>query len=187
MATATEAPPITVEQYEAFEGFPGLRDQLIYGQIVMSPQPKPLHQQIVKNVLALLTKALEGRPYTAQTNTNVRFPDAHSMPAPDVLVVTKQQWQQACHTDQFLSVPPILVVEVVSPANRKVKRKVELYRDQGVLEVWVICPMKHTVRVHRGSPGVRTEMSLDRQGILTLPEPLEGSVAVASFFSIEEP
>jgi hypothetical protein len=41
MATAFKAPPITVQQYEAFQGYPGLKDELIYGEIILSPQPKP--------------------------------------------------------------------------------------------------------------------------------------------------
>jgi hypothetical protein len=35
--TARNVPPITADQYEGFEGFPGLRDQLINGRIVLSP------------------------------------------------------------------------------------------------------------------------------------------------------
>jgi hypothetical protein len=42
--------PITIQQYEQFEGYPGLRDELIEGDIVMSPQPKPLNQQTVRNI-----------------------------------------------------------------------------------------------------------------------------------------
>jgi Uma2 family endonuclease len=53
-----KAPPITIEQFEAFESFPGLRDELIRGEIVLSPQPKPFHQQIAKNIERLLERVL---------------------------------------------------------------------------------------------------------------------------------
>ncbi len=46
MATVSVAPPITVEQYLGFRGYPGLRDELINGEIVLSPQPKPHHQEV---------------------------------------------------------------------------------------------------------------------------------------------
>lgn len=52
MPTASKAPAITVEQYEGFEGYPGLRDELIYGEIVLSPQRKPVHQQVAGNLLS---------------------------------------------------------------------------------------------------------------------------------------
>ncbi len=182
MPNASKAPPITVEQYEEFEGFPGLRDQLIYGRIVMSPQPKPLHQQVVKNLLTLLTQALKAQDYTAQTNTNLRFSSANSMPAPDVLVVTKEQWKKACETDQFLSAPPILVVEVVSPANRKLSKKIDLYREREVVETWIIDPKKHLIKVFRGN-----DESSIASDTLRLPHPLAGSIKTAAIFQIELP
>jgi Uma2 family endonuclease len=45
------------------------------------------------------------------------------MPAPDVLVVNRKLWIKACESDEYLSDPPLLTVEVISPANRK--RRVE--------------------------------------------------------------
>jgi Uma2 family endonuclease len=58
IATQIKPTPITVEQYEDFEGFPGLRDELINGKIVLPPQPKPLHQQVSENIHGLLNKIL---------------------------------------------------------------------------------------------------------------------------------
>ncbi len=78
----SKAPPITVEQYKAFEGYPGLKDELINGEIVLSPQPKPLHQEVLSNVLFLLREAIESQDFTAQTNSNVDFGPQFSMPAP---------------------------------------------------------------------------------------------------------
>jgi len=103
--------PITIEQYEAFEGYPGLKDELILGKIILSPQPKPLHRQVTQNIQDLLHSALKGQRYTVQQNSNVRFRAANSVPAPDVFVITKEQWNRACEIDDYLSDPPILVVE----------------------------------------------------------------------------
>jgi len=42
----TQTHPITVAQYlHSFEGYPGLRDELINGRIVMYPQPYPSEQR----------------------------------------------------------------------------------------------------------------------------------------------
>jgi Uma2 family endonuclease len=189
MAMATQilkAPPITVEQYEHFEGYPGLRDELIFGEIVMSPQPKPLHQQIAENVHFLLKQALEGQSFVAKQSSNIKFRDANSMPAPDIFVVSRSDWRRACESDQYLDTAPVVTVEVVSPANRKgrVEQKIELYLAEGVQQVWVIHPKKKIVLVHATTEGVKhaTEWS---EGTLELPRPLQGSVTVGEIFSLD--
>src|SRR3954452_9663145 len=117
MATQiVKATPITVEQYEAFEGFPGLRDELINGKIVLSPQRKPLHQQISENIHRLLHEALSDH-FVAKQNSSIKLREANSMPAPDVFVVRRADWKRACESDQYLEIPPVLAVEVISPAN----------------------------------------------------------------------
>ena len=109
MAATTVAPPITVEQYERFSGYPGLRDELIHGEIVLSPQPKPLHQPVAQNVHDLLRAAVRSQPYTARQNSNLRFPGVYSMPAPDVFVVSRKEWCRACRENEYVSKTPILV------------------------------------------------------------------------------
>jgi Uma2 family endonuclease len=178
---AIQSPPITVEQYERFEGYPGLRDELINGEIFLSPQPKPLHQQIAKNINRTLDAALQGQGYTAQQNTNIRFADANSMPSPDVFVITKKDWNLACESDSYLSTPPVLVVEVLSPANRKtrIEAKIKLYLSQNVTEVWLVRPKKKTVEV------IREEQRAFAQGRIVLPAPLFGWVETESFFTLD--
>lgn len=183
MSTARQpVAPITVEQYERFEGYPGLRDELIYGEIVMSPQAKPLHQETVRSIERLLSALLENTPYVARQDTNIKFPALNSMPAPDVFVVERAAWLEACRKDEYLAVAPRLVVEVLSPANRKtrVEQKVELYLASNVQEVWVVDPKKRTVRV-------RTQLSDTLYGpedsiqIAAIP----GSVQLAEVFRLE--
>src|SRR5579884_461573 len=99
VATAPAAPPITVEQYLNFKGYPGLRDELINGEIVLSPQPKALHQEVCENVLHALREALQGSNYVVKHNSNIRFDRANSMPAPDVFVVSREAWLRAIETN----------------------------------------------------------------------------------------
>jgi Uma2 family endonuclease len=86
----------------------------------LSPLPKPLHQQISENVTGLLNKVLSDE-FVAKQNSNIKFREANSMPAPDVFVVTRADWRKACESDQYPDSPPVLVVEVVFPANRRVR------------------------------------------------------------------
>ncbi len=183
MGTAAKAPPITIEQYEQFRGYPGLRDELIYGEIVMSPQPKPLHQQIAKATERLLDHWLEGSQWTAQRDTNIKFHSVDSMPSPDVFVVRRSDWKQACETDQYLSTPPVLAVEVLSPANRRarVAQKTELYLSNGVLYVWVVDPKKHTFAVYEGSKFI----TYGPGSFVPLLHPFTGQLSLDEVFRID--
>lgn len=174
--------PITVEQYEHFEGYPGLRDELIYGEIVMSPQAKPLHQQIARNVDQILNSLLETTLYLARQYTNIKFPVLNSMPSLDVFVVRRDDWYKACREEEYLDVAPLLVVEVLSPANRKgrIEQKIDIYMASGVLEIWIVHPKKRTVRV-RTQNG---EMLYEDFSLIQLTA-FPGTIQLADVFRLE--
>lgn len=183
MATQiVKGPPITVEQYEAFEGFPGLRDELINGEIVLSPQPKPLHQQVAENIHRLLTKLLSDE-FVAKQNSNIKLREAHSMPGPDVFVVRRADWKSACESDRYLEGPPLLAVEVVSQANRKIRvaQKVDLYLSNGVFAVWVCFPKKRLLRTHYAAGMAE----LSEAETVVLPAPLLGEIKVRDMFLLD--
>ena len=175
------APPISVDQYEHFDGYPGLRDELINGQIVLSPRAKPWHRQVAKTIERMLDRALQSTPYVAAQNTNIRFAAAHSMPAPDIMVVERTAWRRACLSDSYLTEPPVLVIEIISPANRKgrVEEKLRLYLMNGVEAVWLVYPKRRQVEICTGATrSLATEM-------VPLPAPLSGSLAAEDFFLID--
>jgi len=178
MATAFKAPPITVEQYKSFAGYPGLKDELICGEIVLSPQPKPLHQQILMAVMDLLREALKTQDFVVQTNSNIDFGSEFSMPAPDVFVIAKSEWKRACDEDDYLQTAPVLIVEVLSPANKKpaVEKKVTLYLNNGVKEIWLIHPKQQTIT------RVTQRKRSSAKGTISLPPPLIGKISLADIF-----
>ena len=167
-----------MEQYKAFAGYPGLRDELIYGEILLSPRPKPLHKQMVTNVMDLLRAALKDRDIVVQGNTNIDFGAEFSMPAPDVLVIARSEWKRACDPDDYLQTAPVLVVEVLSPANKKsaVEKKVNIYLNNGVKEVWLIHPKQRTWA------RITQQRRIAGKGLISLPSPLTGKIALAEIF-----
>jgi Uma2 family endonuclease len=178
MAQAKQTHPITVAQYEhSFEGYPGLRDELINGRIVMSPKAKPLHQQVSKNIERLLYSACERTDYTANGNSNIEFPASNSAPAPDVFIVGTSRWKEAMRKGTYIDVPPLLAVEVLSPSE-DVSERISIYLDGGVSSVWVVDPRRRIVLVYGGSEkrqyGEHTEIDL--------PFPLNGSVGIDDIF-----
>jgi len=148
----------------------------------MSPQPKPLHQQIAENVQRALSAALAGTLYVAKQNTNIKLPDAYSMPAPNVLVVAEQPWQQVCQADDYLSGPPALVVEVVSPSNRRarVEEKVRVYLEATVPQIWIVQPKKQTVWIYQQDH----PEGILAVGNVELITPLEGFVSIENLFRL---
>ena len=105
------------------------------------------------------------------------------MPSPDVFVLRRDVWFEACRREEYVSVPPVLAVEVLSPANRKTRiaQKVEIYLAAGVLSVWTVDPKRQTVSVH-----TTQGKTLHVQGdAIKLGEPLHGSVALADIFRLE--
>jgi Uma2 family endonuclease len=181
MATALVTPPITVEQYLGFEGYPGLRDELINGRIVLSPQPKPHHQHVVQNLYRLLWVAFENSRFFVAMNSNIRFDQANSMPAPDVFVVSKKAWFEAIEREDYLQEAPLLVVEVLSPANRKkhVEEKTRLYLERGVQHVLIADPKQATLRIGRIEGDRVVYDSLDT---FAISDPVPVSIAAGEAF-----
>ncbi len=162
----------------------GFRDELVYGRIILSPEPKPLHFVIADNIYERLKKAA-GKKYRAAQRMNLRFAAANSMPSPDVFVISQEAFQLALQANAYPEGQAvILAVDVLSPSNRKkqVDLKVALYLDSGI-EVWVVNPKKAEIKVHKGDE-VRT-FGPDGENKLFLPPQLGGKeIALARVFSV---
>jgi Uma2 family endonuclease len=181
---ASIAAPITVEQYEHFEGYPGLRDELINGRIVLSPQPKPLHQEVVENFRRLLDAALSKSEYIVRQNSNIRFKKAHTMPAPDLFVVRREVWLAAIKANKYLAEAPLIAIEVLSRANREkgVEDKTRVYLSNGVQHVWIADPKKGEVYIAR-----LLEDRVEREPVetITVKEPVRLKLAAAEILAIK--
>ena len=149
MSSAASVPPITIEQYLSFNAPAGFRDELIEGEIILSPDAKALHQEIAHRISRLLEHAIEGTPFVARQRTNMQMPQDHSMPSPDVFVIDTQRWKAAIAQNGYPQQSPQLVVEVISRSNtnKHVNRKVALYLKNEALAVWIVHPINKTVQV----------------------------------------
>ncbi len=185
MSSSVKSPPITVQQYLGFRSPPGYRDELINGEIVVSPEPKPLHHDVAENIFELL-KATVGPAFKAGMRINMTMEALNSAPSPDIWVVDREKWRAARAANTYPENAPILAVEVISPSNRKfrVQQKVDLYLATGGAEVWVVYPKRQEVQVHRsGRPAVTYTIS---DGAIRLPAPLpEREVVIAEIFRLD--
>jgi Uma2 family endonuclease len=175
MASSLPVPPITFEQYEHFESPNGYRDELINGRIVVYPEAKPLHSQVAENIHELLKSASDKRKYKVGQRMNLRFPDVHSMPSPDVFVIELTEWRRACAEIRYPDGASVLLaVEVISPSNypRPLSEKVNIYVRHG-LETWVVDPKKEEVKVHRrGQPSRTVSLKQKSPGLQWCAKPI---------------
>ena len=186
MSVASKAPPITVAQFLAFRAPEGFRDELINGEIVLSPDPKPLHYDICERICNLLNKAgFSKESWKVAQRVNIKFGNEHSMPSPDVFVIDRSTWIAVREANRYPDISPVLVVEVVSRANTRkaIQSKTALYLRNGTAAVWVVYPKRRKIEVH--SVGRETVSAYLPGDAVALPRPLSGIIQVAEIFELD--
>jgi Uma2 family endonuclease len=176
---------VSIRDYLSYEAPEGYRHELIEGEIVLSPEPKPLHEDICRNLVRELETALAGSGFLVRTRTNAILHADESMPSPDVFVIDKTRWTNARDNDTYPEGSPQLPVEVYSPANRPgiLRRKIGLYLKNGALAVWVVYPKSRTITVHEQSD-LTAEYRMGEH--VPLPAALSRrSIGVAEIFKLE--
>lgn len=122
---ARDLPHYTYEDYERWEG----RWELIYGiPYAMSPQPNLRHQIVSGNIHAHLTDLLrECGSCRALLPVDWKIADDIIL-QPDNLVVCAEV------SGQYLTVPPVLVFEILSPSTASKDRnlKYRIFEQEGV-------------------------------------------------------
>ncbi len=108
-----------------------------HGEIVLSPLPTNRHQIVVEDLAAQLRAQLGG---AAPQNLAVMTTQA-GVRCPDIAWLPEKRVDEAM-TEGPLEVMPPLMVEVLSPGNRKLQiaHKVHGYLQSGAKEVVVIGP-----------------------------------------------
>jgi len=114
MATVTL---VSVEEYlELPPREDGLVDELIEGEILLSPNAKPLHAKLVRRLSRLL-EPVETSGYELATDFGCIL-GGYSLPGPDLAAIRSERWK-AVEDEDYLRGSPELVVGVFSAANRK--------------------------------------------------------------------
>jgi len=101
-----------------------------YGELVLSPRAETNHQRICAEIAFQLRSQLGGEAAVLTTTAGLRVPDVVWMP--------QARWDQLPRNAVLQS--PELVVEVLSPGNRKpeMNHKIQGYLGSGVKEVIVV-------------------------------------------------
>jgi Uma2 family endonuclease len=128
--------------------------QLVDGEIVVAPAPSLGHDEVVRRLVVAHHMFALAHPTAAGhlgfggglavSEHSGYVPDAFWAPVGPGLTPENRH-----------RVPPPLVVEVLSPSNRRfdLSRKWRDYLAAGVEEVWLVDPDASTVAVHRARAG----------------------------------
>ena len=164
------------------------RVELIKGFILkMSPAPNRFHQTVSKNVSFEIVSFFKKHtcnvyvaPFDVRLPIKSKKKDS-TVVQPDLCIVC----DEAKLDDQGCNGAPDLIVEIISPNNRKhdLDTKFKLYQEAGVLEYWIIDPVERMVLVYALRDGVYSGIKPQIEGdIIESPLFPDLKVAVDAIF-----
>ena len=183
MATAVATKKITADEFMEMDPGEGLYE-LVDGEIVEVPLPEYAHGFVCGRSYFLLEGHGRGTGHGhAATNDSMVKIDGFNVRGADVSYYSEARWPREQIGKERPPVPPDLVVEVLSPSDRKAKflLKVSQYLDAGVGVVLALSPPRRTLTVYRDDPDM---VVLGESDVLeNLPELPGFRCVVREFFS----
>jgi Uma2 family endonuclease len=124
--------------------------EVVHGELLVSPSPRPWHEEVGIRLLIAVRLYLERHPvghaYGSRSDLSWGLRDV--LVSPDLFVVPLEE---ARRLDWRSLRTVLLAAEVLSPSSLRADRftKRRLYQEQGVPLYWVIDPEAHSVEVWR--------------------------------------
>jgi Uma2 family endonuclease len=178
---------VTAEELWEMPEKPGVRYELVRGEVIEVPAASALHGLIALLVYKLLDAVASTHDLGVAFADGVgyllrRRPDV--LRVPDASFISWERMPGDEVPEAFWPIAPDLAVEVVSPHDRAtdIEEKVEEYLAAGTVLVWVLWPRRRTVDVHTPDGGLRRlgpEEYLDGGDVLP-----EFRVRVADLFAV---
>jgi Uma2 family endonuclease len=149
----------------------GKRNEIIGGELFVTPSPFRPHQRIVTNLVYYLVEFVKARNLGSVfvAPFDVVF-SRHDVVEPDILYISEAR--SSVLTEKNVQGAPDLVVEVLSESTAEIDRttKLKLYARYEVAEYWIIDPANlHTQVFRRSQEGLELAAELSATGSLTSP------------------
>ena len=142
--------------YDDYLLMPGeKRYELIDGEFFMVPSPNEAHQRVSGNLGFLLRQYVRanglGFIYDAPFDVVLSVEDVVQ---PDIMYISKER--SGIITEDNISGPPDLVVEVISSSSSKRDREIKskIYAKYGVKEYWIVNPIISNIEVRSLKDGL---------------------------------
>jgi Uma2 family endonuclease len=137
------------------------RYELINGVVIMSPSPTNRHQIVSLEIATQIRVFVKSHPIgIVSYEIDVELKDSHGeciIYRPDIIIVAHPR---AAKTMQQVTLPPDLIVEVISPHSRPqdtITKKSD-YERNGVTEYWLIDWNRETTTFYRLRDGAYVEI-----------------------------
>ncbi len=135
---------LTAPQYLALgEDPPGVRLELVDGEIALSPSPTRQHANIILRLSHLLLAHIDTKDLGELSGDIDTIFSPHEVRRPDLLFIRKDRLSliKAAHG---YDIAPDLCVEVLSPGSVEMDRgnKFRLYQASGVPHYWIVDPQQ---------------------------------------------
>ena len=145
---------MTARQFlELGEDPPGVRLELVNGEVVVSPSPIPDHSYIVGTLYHILRKHIEDYALGQLFLDVDTIFGEHDVRRPDILFFRKSRLHLI--GEKAMQGPPDLAIEVLSPSSVTTDRKdkFKLYATGKVKYYWIVDPKLRTIEAYRLSSG----------------------------------
>ena len=144
MTTRAE-PLLTIDDLDAMPENDGYRYEIIEGELFVSRSPGLTHQIVATNLAVLIGTYLKTNAIGIVVATPGLVLSNYSGVIPDLVFFLHEQRAKIV-TDERLTAPPDLVIEIVSPGSKNIRRdrvsKLNLYSTHGVPEYWIVDPQR---------------------------------------------
>lgn len=151
MATQPEA-LLTADEYARLPEALGFKDELIEGERVLAPMPELHHTVVVKNLEQILERQVQDAMVLRESGWHFHSADGkENVLGPDLMVVPMEDYERCVRNGGWFQGQPLLVVEVISPSERKGRRlqKVGLYLEAGAGAVVEVDLRKRLLVIHK--------------------------------------
>lgn len=140
---------MNAEQYLLLgEDPPGVRLELVNGEIAVSPSPNPGHSRAVLQLIMLLGNYVEEHQVGEMLADVDTIFGEYDVRRPDLLFFRNSR--RALMTEKRLTGKPDLAVEVISPSSGSIDRedKFKQYAKGGVKYYWIVDPAEKTFEAY---------------------------------------
>jgi Uma2 family endonuclease len=178
---------VTAEDVWEMPEKPGIRYELVAGELSEVPGASLMHAFLAKHVVRLMDSVVEAHDLGVVVGDGAAFllrrhPDL--LRIPDAAFVSWDRLPDRKLPGGFVYLVPDVAVEIVSPNDRadEINEKVHEYLDAGTRLVWILWPRRRMVSVHEPDRDVR---ELDVDDYLDGGDVLPGfRILVADIFAV---
>ena len=138
---------LTYDDYLNLPDEPGYRFEVLDGMLIREPSPNVMHQRVLVRLLRVVDDYFQdndpgGQTYCAPLDVTL---GEKTVVQPDLLHVSSDQ--QDIVRERRIDGAPQLVVEILSPSNRRKDRlqKLQIYQRGAVPHYWIVDPDQRTL------------------------------------------